>query len=66
MPAEPLDLPRPRPSYSICMLLHNVRRILAPTTARSSLIATANAGPAVRAARNLLLAFGIEPDIGEP
>jgi hypothetical protein len=29
MPAEPLDPPQPRPSYSTCMLLHYVLRTLA-------------------------------------
>ena len=64
MPAEPLDLPQPGPSYSMCMLLHNVLRILAANDC--AIVTTkANVGPPVRAARDLL-AFGIEPDMGEP
>ena len=65
MPAEPLDPPQPRPSYSTCILLHNVLRILAADD-WEIVITTANVGSAVRAARDLLLAFGIEPDVGEP
>jgi hypothetical protein len=47
------------------MLLHNVPRILAADPCEV-VISTANAGPAVRAARDVLLAFGIEPGMGEP
>ncbi len=65
MPAEPLDPPQPRPSYSTCILLHNVLRILAADD-WEIVITTANVGSAVRAVRDLLLAFGIEPDVGEP
>jgi len=64
MPAEPLDPPQPRPSYSTCMLLHNVLRILAVDDC-AIIITTANVSPAARAPRDLLLAFGIEPDMGE-
>jgi hypothetical protein len=64
MPAQPLDLPQPCPSYSTCMLLHNVLRILAADGCEIVIIA-ANVGPAVSAARALLLAFGIELDMGE-
>ncbi len=60
MPAEPLDPPQPRPSYSTCMLLHNGLRILAAGDCEI-VITTEN----VRAARDLLRAFGIEPDMGE-
>ena len=63
MSAEPLDLPQPRPSYSTCMLLHNVLRILAADDCEI-VVTTANVGPAVRAARHLL-ASGIEPGMGE-
>jgi hypothetical protein len=42
------------------MLLHNVLRILA-----AIVITSGNVNPAVRAARDLLLAFSIEPDMGE-
>jgi hypothetical protein len=65
MPAQPLDLPQSRPSYSTCMLLHNVLKILAADDCEI-VITTANAGTAVRAARDLLLAFSIEPGMGEP
>ena len=64
MPAEPLDRPPPRPSYSTCMQFHNVLRILA-TSDCEIVITTENVSPAVRAARDLLRAFGIEPDMGE-
>ena len=64
MPAEPLDPPQPRPSYSTCMLLHNVLRILAAGDCEI-VITTENVSPAVWAARDLLCAFGIEPDMGE-
>lgn len=65
MPAEPLDPPEPRPSYSTYLLLHNILRLLAADDCEIT-ITTDNVGPAVRAARDLLLAFGIEPDMGEP
>jgi hypothetical protein len=65
MLAKPLDPPQPRHSYSTCMLLHNVLRILAAGDCEI-VITTANVGPTVMAARDLLLAFGIEPDMGEP
>ncbi len=60
MPAEPLDPPEPRPFYSTCMLLHNVLRILAVESCE--VVATENVGPA----GDLLRAFDIEPDMGEP
>lgn len=56
--------PEPRTTYSTCLLLHNVLRILAADDC-DIVIAVANVGPAVRAPRDLLLAFGIEPDMGE-
>jgi hypothetical protein len=65
MPAEPLDPPEPRPSYSTYLLLHNILRLLAADDCEIT-ITTGNVGPAVQAARDLLLAFGIEPDMGEP
>ena len=65
MPAQPLDPPQPRPSYSTCMLLHNVLKILAADDCEI-VITAANVGSAVRVARDLLLAFGIDPDVGEP
>ena len=65
MPAEPFDPPDPRPSYSTCMLLRNVLRILAVESCEV-VIATENVGPAVRAAGDLLRAFDIEPDMREP
>jgi hypothetical protein len=46
------------------MLLHNVLRILAAGDCEI-VITTENVSPAVRAARDLLCAFGIEPDMGE-
>jgi hypothetical protein len=64
MPAQPLDLPQPRPSYSICMPLHNVLTILAADNCEI-VITTENVGLAVRAAGDLLRAFGIEPGLGE-
>ena len=63
MPAEPLDPPQPRPSYSTCRLLHNVLRILVADDC-AIVITTANVGPAVRAVRDLLFAFSIEPEMG--
>jgi hypothetical protein len=65
MPAEPPASPEPRPSYSTYLLLHNVLRILAADDCEI-VITTANVGPAVKAAKAMLLAFGIEPDMGEP
>jgi hypothetical protein len=64
MPAELLDPPEPRPSYSTCLLLHNVLRILAADDCEI-VITAENVGPAVGEARDLLVAFGIEPDMGE-
>jgi hypothetical protein len=65
MPGEPLDPAEPRPSYSTYLLLHNVLRLLAADDCEI-VITTGNVGPTVKAARDLLWAFGIEPDIGEP
>jgi hypothetical protein len=59
------ELPEPRTTYSTCMLLHNVLRILAADDC-AIVTTTANVGPSVRAARDLLLALGIEPGMGEP
>jgi hypothetical protein len=47
------------------MLIRNVLRILAADDC-AIVTTTANEGPAGRAARDLLLAFGIEPVMGEP
>jgi hypothetical protein len=47
------------------MLLRNVLRILAADDCEI-VITTANLGPAVRAVRDLLSAFSIEPEMGEP
>lgn len=60
MPVEPLGPPEPRPSYSTCMLLHNVLRIL-PADNCEIVITTEIVSPAVRAAGDLLPAFGVEP-----
>jgi len=57
--------PEPKPSQSPYLLLHNVPRILAADDCEI-VITTDNVGQAVRAARDLLLAFDIEPDMGEP
>jgi len=65
MPAEPLDSTEPRPTYSTYLLLHNILRLLAADHCEI-VITTENVGSAVRAARDLLFAFGIEPDMGEP
>jgi hypothetical protein len=62
MPGEP---PEPRPSYSTYLLLHNILRLPAADDCEI-VITTENVGPAVKAARDLLRAFGIEPDMGEP
>jgi hypothetical protein len=64
MPAEPLDPPQPRPSYSINMLPHNVLRILAAGDCEI-VIATDNVGPFVKAAKDMLHAFGVQPNPGE-
>jgi len=64
-PGQPGGPAGPRPAYSTYLLLHNVLRILAADDCEI-VITTANVGPAVRAARDLLVAFGIEPDMGEP
>jgi hypothetical protein len=64
-PEVPGEPPRPRPSYSPYLLLHNVLRILAADDCEI-VVTSENVGSAVRAARDLLRAFGIEPDMGEP
>lgn len=64
-PGRPGEPPRPRPAYSTYLLLHNVLRILAADDCEI-VITTGNKGPAVRAVKDMLLAFGIEPDMGEP
>jgi hypothetical protein len=65
MPAEPLDPPQPRPSYTTYLLLHNVPCLLA-TDDCEIVITTESVSPAVKAARDLLRAIGIEPGMGEP
>jgi hypothetical protein len=62
MPAEPLDPPEPRSSYSTYLLLHNILRLLAANDCEIVITAAENVGLAVRAARDLLRAFGIEPE----
>jgi hypothetical protein len=62
MPGEP---PEPRPSCGTYLLLHNILLLLAADGCEI-VITTENVGPAVKAARDLLRAFGIEPDMGEP
>jgi hypothetical protein len=57
--------PQPRTTYSTCMLLHNVLKILAADEYKI-VITGENAGQAVKRAKALLRAFGIEPDMGEP
>ncbi len=64
-PGQPGEPPGLRPAYSAYLLLHNVLRILAADDCEI-VITTVNVGPAVRAARDLLLAFSIEPDMGKP
>jgi hypothetical protein len=64
MPAEPLDPPESHPSCSTCMLLHNVLRILAAGDCEI-VIATDNVGPFVNAAKDMLHAFGVQPNPGE-
>jgi len=62
-PEVPGEPPRPRPSYSAYLLLHNILRLLAADDCE--IVVTAeNVGSAVKAARDLLRAFGIEPDMG--
>ena len=63
MPGEPLDPPEPRSSYSTYLLLHNVLRILAADNCEI-VVTTENAGRAVKATRDLLRTFGIEPRHG--
>ena len=62
-PGLPRGLSKPRPSYSTYLLLHNVLRILAADSCEI-IITTENVSPAVRAAGDLLRAFGIEPGHG--
>ncbi len=64
-PGLPGGPSNPRPSYSTCLRLHNILRPLAADD-REIVITAENAGPAVKAARDVLRAFGIEPDMGEP
>ena len=54
--------PEPKPSYSPYLLLHNVLRILAADNCEIT-ITTENVGPAMRAAKAMLLPFGIEPTL---
>jgi hypothetical protein len=54
-----------RPSYSTYFLLHNILRPLAADDCEI-VINAENAGPSAKAARDMLRAFGIEPDMGEP
>ena len=64
MPGGPPDPPDPRRSYSTYLLLHSILRLL--SAGKYEIVITAdNAGPAVQPARDLLRAFGIEPDMGE-
>jgi hypothetical protein len=65
MPGEPTDPLGPRPSHSTCLLLHSILPLLAADDCEI-VITIDNVGQAVKAARNLLRAFGIEPDMGEP
>ena len=57
--------PEPSTTYSTGSLLHNIVRILAADNC-AIVVTVANMGPAGSAVRDLLLAFGIEPGMGEP
>jgi hypothetical protein len=63
-PGLPRVPSKPRPSYSTYLLLHNILRPLAADDCEI-VITTENVGPAVKAARDLLRAFSIEPDMEE-
>jgi hypothetical protein len=63
MPAEPLDPPQPRPSYTTYLLLHNSLRLLAADDCEI-VITTENVSPSVKAAGDLLCTFGIESGHG--
>jgi hypothetical protein len=62
-PGLPRRRSEPRPSYSIHFLLHNILRPLAADDCEI-VITAENAGAAVKAARDMLRAFGIEPGHG--
>ena len=64
-PGLPGGPSEPRPSYSTYFLLHNILRPLAADDCEI-VINAENAGPAAKAARDMLRAFGIEPDREEP
>ena len=64
MPGAPTDPLKPRPSHSIYVLLHNILRLLAADDCE--IVLTENVGSAVKALRDLLRAFGIEPGMGSP
>jgi hypothetical protein len=53
------------PSYTTYLLLHNIPCLLA-TDDCEIVITTESVSPAVKAARDLLRAIGIEPGMGEP
>ena len=55
--------PESEPSY---LLLHHTLKLLEAEGCRGVTVTADNVGPAVRAAKAMLLAFGIEPDMGEP
>ena len=61
LPGGPLSHARPTAHF----LLHNILRPLAADDCEI-VITAENAGAAVKAARDMLRAFGIEPDMGEP
>ena len=62
--AEPVA-PRNTSRATLPYLLHDILRLLAADDCEI-VITTENAGPAVKAARDLLRAFGIEPDMEDP
>ena len=64
-PGLPGGPSEPRPSCSTYFLLQNILRPLAADDCEI-VITAENAGAAVKAARDMLRAFGIEPDMREP
>ena len=64
-PEVPGEPPEPRPSYSPYLLLHHALKLLEGEGCEGVTVTSGIVGPLVTAAKDMLRAFGVQPDLGE-
>jgi hypothetical protein len=62
--ADTGDSPEPQPSYSLYLLLHHTLKLLGAEGCKGVDVTSDNVGPLVKAAKDMLSAFGIQPGLG--